>query len=130
MPSVAVLLLVGLTMMSTAGVAIVTAVEPDTHVAADKLPALLRKAEAGDSEAQFELGYIYANGRNVPKDEKLAVEWYRKAADQGHIPAQVNLGVMYDSGLGTPENVRSAFELFRKTADQGDARAQHNLGTM
>jgi TPR repeat protein len=34
-----------------------------------------KAAEQGDSEAQFELGLMYARGEGVPKDETKAVHW-------------------------------------------------------
>lgn len=37
----------------------------------------------GDRTAQFELGYIYAVGRGVRRDDALAAAWFRKAAAQG-----------------------------------------------
>ena len=48
------------------------------------LETLQKKAEAGDASAQFNLGLRYAQGRGVPYDEKEALKWYRKAAEQGH----------------------------------------------
>lgn len=53
-------------------------------------------AEQGDANAQFNLGYRYANGEGVAPDREQAVNWYRSAADQGNASAQNNLGVMYD----------------------------------
>ena len=43
-------------------------------------------AEQGDADSQSNLGRMYANGLGVPKDDKLAVKWYRLAADQGNAP--------------------------------------------
>ncbi|MFL0762862.1 MAG: sel1 repeat family protein, partial [Prochlorococcus sp.] len=31
-------------------------------------------------------------GKGVTKDDKQAVSWYRKAANQGHVTSQFNLG--------------------------------------
>ena len=42
----------------------------------------------GKSQAQFNVGVVYARGLGVAKDEAEAVKWYRKAADQGHPRAQ------------------------------------------
>ena len=42
-----------------------------------------KKAEAGDAYAQFNLGLCYFGGLGVGKDEKEAVKWYTKAAQQG-----------------------------------------------
>ncbi len=61
-------------------------------------------AKQGDGDAQSSLGYMYANGENVPQDHAEAVKWYRKAAEQGYARAQVNLGVMYSTGQGVPQD--------------------------
>jgi TPR repeat protein len=38
---------------------------------------------------------MYAFGKGVLKDDKQAVYWYQKAAEQGLAEAQYNLGAMY-----------------------------------
>jgi TPR repeat protein len=40
-------------------------------------------ANAGNAEAQFELGRCYLSGIGVPLDESKALEWLRKASAQG-----------------------------------------------
>ena len=45
---------------------------------------LVKAAEGGDAEAQFNLGRMYASGEGVPRDYKAAVRWFRKADEQGH----------------------------------------------
>ena len=87
-------------------------------------------AEQGDSDAQSNLGVMYANGRGVPENDKTAVKWYTKAAEQGHANAQNNLGFMYRFGNGVPENDKTAVEWYTKAAEQGNAHAQFNLGVM
>ncbi|MGD0253338.1 MAG: hypothetical protein ABSC01_11650, partial [Verrucomicrobiota bacterium] len=37
------------------------------------------KAEQGDAEAQFNLGFCYDDGRGVVKNYTKAAKWYRKA---------------------------------------------------
>ena len=56
-------------------------------------------AEAGDPDAQFNLGVMYNNGQGVPQDYKKAMKWYTLAAEQGYADAQNNLGAMYDRVL-------------------------------
>ena len=91
----------------------------------------LEKAAAqGNAEAQFSLGWNYANGNGVPKDEVKAVMWFRKAAEQGSASAQNNLGVAYDEGKGLPKDSAKAVEWYRKAAEQGNISAQANLGLM
>ena len=44
-----------------------------------------------DADAQFMIGQMYAKGRGVEKDKKVAEEWYWKAANQGHAAAALEL---------------------------------------
>jgi len=95
-----------------------------------KLLAEIRaKAEKGDAQAQFELGYAFSFGNlAVAKDEVEAVKWYRKAAEQNLAQAQYNLGVSYANGLGVAKDEAQAVSWYRKAADQNLAQAQFNLG--
>jgi hypothetical protein len=45
-------------------------------------------ARAGDANSQFTLGWLYANGRGIAKDDAMAAYMYSKAAEQGHPRAQ------------------------------------------
>jgi hypothetical protein len=49
----------------------------------ESIEELRTRAEAGDVDAQYNLGVMYANDRGVPQDDAEAVAWYRKAAEQG-----------------------------------------------
>lgn len=91
---------------------------------------LEERANAGDANAQFELGAVYHDGEVGPKDFALAKQWFEKAAKQGEIRSQFNLGVMYYQGEGVPQNYAKAKDWFGKAATQGNARAQFNLGVM
>jgi soluble lytic murein transglycosylase-like protein len=50
-----------------------------------------KKAKHGDADAQFALGWMYANGKGVSADEQVAAQLYTMAAEQGHISAQESL---------------------------------------
>lgn len=105
----------------------------------DYFAQLHKEAEAGNSEAQFKLGWIYMHGegytgvtfmRDVPKDTDKAHGWYQKAAEQGHVDAQYNLGMLYKLGLGVKADDEKGFLWLQKAAAQGNDIAQYNLGTM
>jgi cell division septation protein DedD len=82
-------------------------------------------ADAGDADAQFNMGQAYMLGRGVPSDQKIAQGWYEKAARQGHEPAQANLGLLlFQNGQR-----EAAMPWIEKAADYGDPRAQYVLGT-
>jgi TPR repeat protein len=93
--------------------------------------ALLAKANSGDAAAQVAVGESYAAGTGVPRDYKLAAEWYQKAADKGNIAGQLHLAVLYrDGGNGFERDMTRAAEWYRKAAEQGDVDAQGMMGTL
>ena len=61
---------------------------------------LKEKAEAGDAKSQLQLGELYISGKQIPKDYKKAVVWFKKAADQDNSKAQFRLGLCYQLGTG------------------------------
>ena len=67
-------------------------------------------AEKGDPAAQYELGAVYQQGRDVPKDYAQAAEWYSKAAAAGHAAATARLGELYEYGAGVERDVSKAVE--------------------
>jgi hypothetical protein len=87
-------------------------------------------AEQGDVVVQNLLGFMYDNGKGVPKDYAAAMKWYRKAAEQGDVIAQSRLGVMYSIGHGARQDYTKAAKWYRKAAEQGDAKAQNGLARM
>lgn len=44
--------------------------------------------DENDANAQFALGWMYANGRGFTKDENVATLFFNKAAEQGHLTAK------------------------------------------
>jgi len=87
------------------------------------------RAEQGDVEAQFELGFMYDFGSGVEKDASKAVYWYQKAANQGDATAQFFLGSMYDYGNGGEKDDTMAVYWYKKAAEQGNVSAQVVLGS-
>ena len=82
------------------------------------------KPEAGDAEAQLNLGVMYHQGQGVEQDFREAVKWFQKAADQGFAGAQNNLGVMYGDGLGLEQNYVTAYAWGRIAVANGDEIAK------
>ena len=99
----------------------------------DKYGAAIKKdcsalAKAGNPEAQFNLGFMYATGQGVPQDHKEVVRWYKLAAEQGHLSAQFNLGLIYDAGERVPQDYKEAVRWYKLAAEQGHSYAQTILG--
>ena len=90
----------------------------------------LRLAQTGDSNAETALGILYDDGHGVPKDQRMAVTWYRKAAEAGNPQAQLNLGTHYEQGQGVEQDYAAALDWYRKAAELGYAPAQVAVGSM
>lgn len=88
-----------------------------------------RAAMRGLPEAQHALGFLYATGQGVSRDETIAVGWFRRSAYQGHCAAQHNLGVMYAEGRGIAQNEALAVEWFYRAALGGSEVAREWLAT-
>lgn len=96
-----------------------------------ELATLTKNAEAGDANAQYTLGKIYATGEGAPKDDVKSVEWYQKAAERGSNDARYELGRCYYGGrCGLTKDDAKAHEFVQRAADEGHAEAQYLLGGM
>ncbi|USI88257.1 sel1 repeat family protein (plasmid) [Acinetobacter johnsonii] len=62
---------------------------------------------------------MYANGRGVHQNDKKAIEWITKAANQGYADAQNLLGIMYKNGDGVSQDYKKAKEWYGKACDNG-----------
>ncbi len=60
-------------------------------------------ARLGDVEAQYNLGWMYANGRGVRRDDATAAYFFAMAAKQGDAVSQRMLRQVGDSGSTVPE---------------------------
>ena len=90
----------------------------------------LSRAHSGNVQAQFNVGWKYANGEGVEKNYAESVRWYREAANKGDASAMNNLGWAYESGQGVEQNYSEAMRLYRQAADKGNAMSMRNLGSM
>ena len=72
-----------------------------------KVYELLQNPKVQEHEwAQYMLGRLYRTGRGVAQNESVALEWFKKSADQGDPRSFVQLSVMVFNGEGTtPDKV-------------------------
>lgn len=94
-------------------------------------------AEAGHPEAQALMGYLSAQGLGTPKDDLVAIRWFRKAADQGNSAAQFNLGMLLLAGKNAEANlaeslkgISEALNWLEAAANQGNLDAQLRLADL
>jgi TPR repeat protein len=116
----------------------------------------LREANQGNSEAQYDVGTMYQNGRGVRASRAAAVEWFSRAAAQenpqaitrlklmnenevrfrktlveaerGDRESQYELGNMYTKGIGVDIDYQQAIATYEKSAGQGFDKAAYKLG--
>src|SRR5947199_52462 len=69
-------------------------------------------AEAGNRDAEYSVGVMYANGRGLPQSFIEAAKWFRRSADKGQAGAQYDLGVLYAKGQGVKEDSAEAAKWF------------------
>jgi hypothetical protein len=67
---------------------------------------------------------MYVKGQGVKANNKEAVKWFQKSAQQGNVNAQNNLGVMYFKGRGIPQDYVKALLFFNVAAETGNQNAK------
>lgn len=63
-------------------------------------------ARLGDPEAEYALGWMFANGRGIPRDNTIAAGLFRLAAAHGHQHAERMLKLFNESIARTPDCMR------------------------
>lgn len=87
-----------------------------------------KAAEAGDVEAQFLIGRMYARGEGVPQILSSAARWFAKSAEGGHALARFNYAMFLERGEATSDDPHAARGLLTQAAKQGLTAAQFKLG--
>lgn len=91
-------------------------------------------AGKGNLQAQYDLLYMYKNGKGVQKDEELAqamadnlLPRLQIAAAAGDVNSMSILGIMHLEGTGTEKNEVKGFDYLDKAAKRGDMEAKMSL---
>jgi TPR repeat protein len=100
----------------------------DDAAQAAAFTAHLERARAGEIDSQLEVARCYAWGTGVPPDERLAADWFEKAAGQGSAFAQYEMAGRYMAGLGREKDEATALLWYRKAAEQNHPPALSSLG--
>ncbi len=92
---------------------------------------LIRQAQAGDAEKQYELAESHALGlHGLSPDISQIIFWLRKAGEQNHLQAQTWLARIYYDGEKVPQDKAEAAVWLRKAAGQGDVKSREKLARM
>lgn len=94
------------------------------------LQRLERAAGAGDAEAAFQLGVLYASGTHVTADPLRAEALLRQAAGDDHVEAQHRLGLFLLGDGAAEDRIFEGLFWLGAAAERGDAFAAVVLGML
>jgi len=81
---------------------------------------LSKAAEQGDSNARYELGLLYINGKGVPQDSAKARELFIKAAEQGHGEAKGYFAKELDETLAKFDTAKAKMPTMQTSYEYND----------
>lgn len=87
-------------------------------------------ANAGDPEAQYQLGVLGLVGKLGNTGRRKCLPLLQAAADQRHAGACLVLGTLFQHGALVPRDHYRAAVWLRRAADLGRTEAQYNLGLL
>lgn len=124
-------------LFSCGGVAPMNAMPSDFKSAADREKEFLREnadllksANEGNAQSQFELGLIYYQGKEIAKNYDNAFSWFSKASQNNHPGSSFYLGIMYMDGNGTDKDCAQSLKYYKKAASANVPDASYNLSVL
>lgn len=97
---------------------------------ATALSEWLPLAEKGDTESQRRVGELYEKGQGVVSSKALALNWYRRAAQEGSAKALAELGWLCPHEAEGAQLLLRAEGALLRLADVDDAEAQMMVGNI
>ena len=119
--NVGILVFIFMTLIST--------LSPAVH-ANDSFDYQLKLAKQGNAEAQFKVGEMYEAGIGVKQDNREALYWTIRAANQKHEKAGFKILYWDMERKGLDEENKAELERLNTKAKQGNPHAQYYLGKM
>ena len=113
---------------SAGAAASATTAGPPDQGPSSPLTMLRSLAEQGRADAQTDLGFAYAKGRGVARDDAVALHWFQLAAAQGVAKAQYLDGSHARAGARRSPQLSAALQWYRRAADQGYPPAEVAMG--
>ena len=85
-------------------------------------------AQSTSPEALYERGMDAISGAGPSRNDRDALEYFRRSAELGYGPSQVSLGYFLETGQLTAGSQSQAVDWYRKAANQDDPLAEYLLG--
>ncbi|MDE6755379.1 MAG: sel1 repeat family protein [Muribaculaceae bacterium] len=120
--------IIAVTLFFSIGIFSTKAAVPDPDL--ESWEECARRAQTGDAEAQYRMGCMYKDGKNVEKDYKEAIYWFRKSASNGNGDAMLEVGHCFEDGLGVLADNRIAAENYWRAAEKGNMEGAYRYAEM
>ncbi len=86
---------------------------------------LVPLAKKGNSEAQYQLGWMYHNGYGLALNDEKAANWWARAAGKKIVDAQIALAMLYrEGGVGVDKNPARAAHYLLEAVESGEEDAR------
>lgn len=115
-------------MAASVAAALALFVSGDTVSQERSIDTLLRLSQAGDAQAQAELGEAYIRGQRINKNEAEAFRLFKSSAEKGNAHGQFRLGFMYQSGTYIKIDIPQHLYWRDMAAKQGHPLACYTYG--
>ncbi|WP_289158577.1 hypothetical protein [uncultured Muribaculum sp.] len=97
----------------------------------------MKAAEAGYTDAYYNVAAAYLDGEGVKRDFDKAFEWFQKASDSGDTYAKLKLAECYKRGAGCNRDYAAAMALYQQVAGGKSSKrdsfvdvAEYEIGNM
>lgn len=94
------------------------------------IDTFLPLARRGHPEAQYNVGFMIANGRGADQDVEEATRWYNLAANQNHEIAQLRLGLLLRDGMDIQKDTVRAYMWLSLAAAHGQEEAKSSRDSL
>ncbi|WP_336962826.1 tetratricopeptide repeat protein [Sphingobium aquiterrae] len=87
-------------------------------------------AEGGLDWGMYNYGSALGLGSGIARDERAALDWFRKAAALGHAKSINFVGAFFEEGRLVPQDIDKAAACYKRAAEGDDFRGQFNHARM
>ena len=85
-------------------------------------------ADAGNSQAMVNLGWLYKHGIGVERNYFTAYTWFMRGSITDNSNANYNIGLLYLKGLGVKQDIVQGLNLLTDSADKKNSIAMKIIG--
>lgn len=98
-------------------------VKTSSQLSPENLQKVLKGVETGNKESIYYYALLKLYGISLTRDETVAAQHFKLAADMGHVEAITAFGVMLMNGVGIPLDLAAAAFWFRKGIQMNDVNS-------